>query len=203
MRTRTALSLILLAAGAAPAGAAAQSCLGLPSRDGQIGVIASFGSTDGPDELGGDFHADVTGPASFQFGARTRDQEVGGQIYSARGAYELYMLQPSICFVGGVFYRDHVELGIDDRLGIPLGIGIGKTAGFDLATVTLYALPQYVRVREVQTILQDVAEQVVTTNEFMGEIGLNLGFRPFYLGTALAVSTMDDPALRFRLGLLF
>ena len=61
----TATAALLSTAGAA----AAQACLGLPTRDGQIAVAGAYGVNDAYNTLGGQFHIDVTGPASFGFGA--------------------------------------------------------------------------------------------------------------------------------------
>ena len=189
---------------ALPAASMAQACLGIPSRDGQIGVFGSYADVADDGQLGGDFFADITGPASFEFAYRAGNGDADRSTYAVRGAYELYLLAPSICLVGGVLFRDNPALGVDEQLGIPLGFGVGKAASLtDAVSATLFAIPQYVWLREVNTELQDGPERILTSNEFMGEIGLTLGFRPFYAGAGFLISTIEDPGLRVRLGLVF
>ena len=210
MRMSPPLRIILLTLvtlGASATGAAAQACLGLPSRDGQIALAAAYGIGDDFDTLGGDFHADVTGPASlgFSYARDVGDAEAlpagsdgDVNIYAARAAYELYLLEPSICGVAGIWFRDS---GVE-RLGVPLGIGFGKTLRGERVSTTVYALPQYVWLREDPNV---AGVDATTSNEFMGEAGVTLGLLPFYVSGGVVVSTIEGEDARFliRAGLLF
>lgn len=199
----TATAALLATAGAA----AAQACLGLPTRDGQIAVAGAYGVNDAYNTLGGQFHIDVTGPASFGFGYSRdtgMDDLAGGgeqsaDLFEARGAYEMYLLEPSICAVAGVWYQDVTGV---DQIGVPVGFGFGKTLRGTSVSTTLYAIPQYVWLR---TSFDDALLSDDTSSEFMGEAGLTLGFLQFYLGGGVVVTTIDDqdPRLTFRAGLLF
>lgn len=183
-----------------PAGLAGQACLGLPSSDGQIGIAGTGTSTDGEFELGGEFHVDVTGPASFRIGFNNGHDDGIGRSYSALGSYELFLLDPSICAVGGVVYTTDPGPEIDNQFGIALGFGLGKTLEADAFSATIYALPQYVRLQQ-----STVLDETVYSNEFMGEAGVTFGFFPFFVGGAVTVSTVGDgdPGLKIRAGILF
>ncbi|MFP4624063.1 MAG: hypothetical protein ACLFRX_07805 [Gemmatimonadota bacterium] len=209
MRRPLTLLLTLAALAGVAAPAAAQACLGIPTRDGQIAVAGALGLADDYDTAGGEFHVDPTGPASFSFGyARDfgTDELVGGgdpdaiHLFSARAAYEFYLLDPSICAVAGVWYRDSVH----EQLGIPVGFGFGKTLRSRRMSATVYALPQYVRVRESfgHSPSGSVEE---TSNEFMAEAGANVAFAHLYFGGGVVVTTIGDAEPRFQLraGLIF
>jgi len=194
-----AVTALLFTAGAA----AAQACLGIPSRDGQIALAGAYTRMNDFDAVGGEFHVDVSGPASFGFAysrdfarASTGDAD-DVNSFEARLAYELFLVDPSVCAVAGVRYLDAPV----ERLGVPVGFGFGKTLRGDRLSATLYGLPQYVWLR------QDLigTDDVETSNEFMAEAGVTLGFLPFFVGGAVVVSTMDDDDARFRLraGFLF
>lgn len=195
------------------AAAAAQACIGLPTRDGQIAVAGAYSRMDDLNAVGGQFHADVSGPFSLGFGysrefgrSEALLDGVSGdvQIYDARASYELYLLDPSVCVVTGLWYMDNARPGVEERLGVPLGFGFGKTLRGPSASATLYALPQYVWLRQVDDV-PDGDERVRTSNEFMGEAGVTFGFAPFYVGGAYLVSTVSDPDSRFmlRAGFIF
>jgi hypothetical protein len=194
---------LLVSAGAATA----QACLGLPTRDGQIAVAGAYGVNDAYNTVGGQFNIDVTGPASFGFGysrdVGADELEGGGDfsahLFEARAAYEMYLLEPSICAVAGVWYNDVTGV---DQIGVPVGFGFGKTLRGQSFSTTLYAIPQYVWLR---TSFDDTQLPDEDSNEFMGEAGLTLGFLRFYVGGGVVVTTIDDqdPRLTFRAGLFF
>ena len=210
MRVRV-LAVAAAAAALIPTGLAAQACLGLPSADGQLGVAGTGTFVNGDFELGGEFHVDVTGPASFRVGYdnghletfATTEGDVEtrvGRGYSALGSYELFLLDPSICALGGVTYATDAGPGIDDRFGVALGFGLGKTLEAESFSATIYATPRYLWVRE-----STVLDETVDSNEFMAEAGVTFGFFPFFVGGGVTLSTIDDgdPGLRFRAGILF
>lgn len=194
----------VLAAAAAlafiPAGLSAQACLGLPSSDGQIAIAGTGTSMDGELELGGEFHVDVTGPASFRVGYNNGHDDGIGRSFSALGSYEMFLLDPSICAVGGLVYTTDPTPDIDNRFGITLGFGLGKTLEADAFSATIYALPQYVRLQETT-----IRDETLHSNEFMAEAGVTFGFHPFFVGGAVMLSTFGDtdPGLKIRAGLLF
>lgn len=191
----------LLAGGTA---VSAQSCLGLPSRDGGLAVAGSYGWMDGGDaEVGGEFHADVTGPAAFGFSYRTGTGDAESSTYEFRGSYDLFLLEPAICVVAGIRYMD-VDAGpVSERLGVPVGFGIGKTMDTGRFSTTVYAVPQFMWVREVRTDALG-AEDTETSNEFVGEAGATLGILPFFINGAIVLNTLDnEPAFRIRAGLMF
>lgn len=194
---------LLVTAGAA----AAQACLGLPTRDGQIAVAGAYGVNDAYNTVGGQFHIDVTGPASFGFGysrdtgmdALAGGEEQEAHLFEARGAYEMYLLEPSICAVAGVWYQDVTGM---EQIGVPVGFGFGKTLRGESLSTTLYAIPQYVWLR---TMFDDDMLPDDDSSEFLGEAGITLGFLQFYVGGGVAVTTIDDqdPRFTFRAGLFF
>lgn len=196
------LALVPAAIMGSAAGAAAQACLGIPSRDGEIAVAGFYGISD---EVGGEFHADVSGPGAFGFGYRTGVDDGEPSLYDVRGAYDLYLLDPAICVVGGLRYTDIDVAGstVSERLAVPVGFGIGKTRDTGRFSTTIYAIPQYMWVREVGTDIEG-NEVTDTSNEFTGEAGLTLGFLPFFVNGSITLSTVsDDAAFRIGVGLLF
>lgn len=194
---------LLLAAG----GAAAQSCLGIPTRDGQISLAAVGGSLDGEGQYGGEFTADVTGPAAFAIGYGGIGADGDRQIFTARASYDFFLIEPSVCGVAGLWFDSAPGVGLDERLGVPVGVGIGKTLRGDRFSTTVFAVPQYVWLREKLTPLlaPDAEGETVTSNEFMAEAGVTFGFLPFYVGGSVLVTTFDDsdPGFRLRAGLMF
>lgn len=187
-----------------PGGLAAQACLGMPSSDGQIGVAATGTAVDDDFELGGEFHVDVTGPASFRIEYGNGHDDGVGRTYAALGSYEFYLLDPNICGVAGVSYTTDSAPGTD-QLGISGGFGIGKTLEAERFTATIYAIPRYVYLTEYRTVELTGDEVSESSNEFMAEAGVTLGLDPFFVGGALTLTTVGDgdPGLRFRVGILF
>ena len=196
--------LLLTAAGLLSpiGGAAGQACVGLPTRDGAIALAGSYTTLEGRDEVGGEFNADVSGPGAFGLAYRT-GLEDGPSTYEVRGAYDLYLLEPALCVVAGVRYTDVESGAVSERLGVPLGFGVGKTLGAARVSATVYAIPQYVWLREVRRDALG-AEEVDTSNAFAGEAGVTLGFLPLFANAAVTLDTVnDEPGLRIRLGLIF
>lgn len=203
----SALAAALVASALVPAGVTAQACLGLPSADGQIAVGATGVYSAGDVDLGGEFHVDVTGPASFRIGYDNGHTETFGSAearvgrgYSALGAYEFFLLDPSICALAGAVYYTDAGPGIEDRFGVSLGFGIGKTLEADAFNATIYAMPQYVRFWETT-----VLDETIEANEFMAEAGLTFGLAPFFVGGAVTLTSVEgaDPGLKIRAGILF
>ena len=190
---------------AAAGSAAAQACIGLPSRDGQIAATAAYTLSDDHDALGGEFTVDATGPMSFGFGYSRdvgTDELMGGgdrhvTTFDARAAYELYLVDPSICAVGGVWYQDSAV----EQLGVPIGFGFGKTLTGRAVSTTIYAVPQYVWLRESPG--GDLDDR--TSNEFMARAGVMFGLQQLLFGGDVTVTTFgaDDPRFALRAGFLF
>lgn len=195
--TVLAATALFLSAGAA----AAQSCLGLPLRDGQIaiGATAALGDVD---HFGGQFTGDVTGPVSLRFGYGGLGSNDDRQTFSALVAYDFYLLDPAVCAVGGLLFEDRGEGVVEERFGVPLGIGIGKTIRGPAFDATLYAVPQYVWVRD-RLRTADADEE--TSHAVMAEAGATLGFGPVYGSGSVVVGTLSgqDPAVRIGVGLIF
>lgn len=183
--------------------AAAQGCIGFPTRDGAIALAASYADMRGWTEVGGDFHADVSGPGAFGFAYRTGTDDGEPSTYELRGAYEFYLLEPAICAVAGLRYMDVGSASVSERLGVPVGLGIGKTLDTGRFATTVYAVPQYMWVREVRTGALE-AEVVQTSNEFTGEAGLTAGVLPLFVNGAITLNTLDhEPSFRLRVGVIF
>lgn len=199
-------SRILLAASAllvGAAGASAQACLGLPTADGAIALAGSYTTVEGRHEVGGEFNADVTGPGAFGFAYRTGTEDGSPSAYEVRGSYDLYLLEPSICAVAGVRYMDGESGGVSERLGVPLGFGVGKTMDAGRLSATVYAIPQYMWVREVRTDALG-GEDVETSSDLTGEAGVTLGVLPLFVNGAITLNSVNnEPGLRIRLGVLF
>lgn len=195
-----AAATLLFAAGSA----AAQACLGLPTRDGQISLAGTAGSLDDDSRFGVEFNADVTGPAAFGFAWDGAGTEGDRQIFTGRVSYDFFLLEPALCAVAGVLYDDAPAPGIDDRLGVPVGIGIGKTLPAERFSATIFAVPQYVWMRESLAVPEG-GDDSRTSSEFMAEAGVNLRFLTFYVGGSVLATTFDDadPGLRLRAGLIF
>lgn len=189
-------TLVLTAAALAGAAlpAAAQTCLGIPSRDGALAVLGQYATLESWSEVGGEFHADVSGPGAFGFSYRTGTEDGDPSTYELRGAYDLYLLEPSICLVAGLQYMELDSPAVSERFGIPVGLGLGKTLDTGRFATTVYAIPQYMWVRD----------DVETSNEFVGEAGVTLGILPVLVNGAIVLNTVyDEPAFRIRVGLLF
>lgn len=198
------LAVALLSTALAPATLSAQACLGLPSSDGQIAVAGAATFMDGEMRPGGEFHVDVTGPASFR-GEYDHGHDDGvARTFSALGSYELFLLEPSICAVAGASYTTDPAPQVDERLGISIGFGIGKTLRADRLTTTVYALPRYVRLQETLTDVGG-AEETVGSNELVAEAGVTFGLAPVYVGGAVVLSTFGeaDAGFRIKVGVLF
>ena len=186
------------------AGAAAQSCLGLPTQDGEISLAGVYANLDDDSHYGVEMTADVSGPAAFGFGYAGLGADGDRKIVSARASYDFFLIEPAVCGVAGVFFDDNPAPGIDERLGVPIGLGIGKTLRSPSFSTTVFAIPQYVWLREKQ-VLDGVTGDAETSHEFMAEAGVTLGFRPFFVGGSVVVDTFEgsDPGFRIRAGLLF
>lgn len=199
-------SFALIAATAATlttAGAAtAQECLGLPTRDGDVALAGTAGGFQDDAHFGAEFTADVSGPAAFAFSYGAGGGDDDRQMFTGRASYDFYLVEPAVCVVAGVLYDDAPGGLVEERWGVPLGFGFGKTLRSDDLTTTVFAVPQYVFVREQR--LEGLELDTETDSEFMGEAGVTLGFRPFFLGGSVVVSSFDDDAaFRIRGGLLF
>ena len=203
MRIR-ALAAALLSTTLVPGALSAQACLGLPSADGQIAVAGAATLMDGEVRPGGEFHVDVTGPASFRAEYDHGHDDGVGRTFSVLGGYELFLLEPSICAVAGALYTTDPAPQVDERLGISAGFGIGKTLRTERLTATVYAVPRYVRLQETVTDLAGV-EETVGTNELLAEAGVTVGLAPLYVGGAVVLSTFGeaDAGFRIRVGILF
>ncbi len=202
MSTPRIVILTAAALVAGTAGAAAQACLGLPTRDGSIAVAASHAATNGTSRLGGDFHADVSGPGAFGVAYRRGADDGAGSSYELRGAYDLYLVEPAICGVAGLRFTDRTSDTGAERLAVPVGLGIGKALRGERLTAIVYAIPQYMWVREDRSV--PGLEDVETSNEFTGEAGVTLGILPLFVNGAVILDTLDDdPAFRVRVGVIF
>lgn len=190
----TALALLFFTA----VGATAQDCLGVPTWDGQI-AVAGTGNFADTDRLGAEFSVDVTGPAALGVGYTADATDGPAQVFDARISYDFFLLEPAICAVAGVRVGGEGP-DVDEQLGVPVGFGLGKRLSMDRLSAIVFAVPQYVWLR--QKMLAD--GEVVTSNEFQAEAGVTLGYLPLYFGGSLVVSTIDDdPAFRIRAGLAF
>lgn len=200
---RVRVFALALSTALVPGSLAAQACLGMPSSDGQIGIAATGTSIDGELEVGGEFHVDVTGPASFRIEYNNGHDDGIGRTYGAMGAYELYLLDPSICGVAGAFHTSNAEPG-HDQLGLNAGFGIGKTLQAERFTATIYAIPRYVYLIESRVVAGG-GEADESSSEFMAEAGVTFGIAPLFVGGGLTLSTIGDgdPGFRIRVGILF
>ncbi len=197
--------LLTVFALAAADSAAAQACIGLPSRDGQIAATAALTLAEDYNALGGEFTVDATGPMSFGFGYSRdtgMDELVGGgerhvTTFDARAAYELFLVDPSICAVAGLWYQDAAV----EQFGVPVGFGFGKTLPGRALSTTLYAIPQYVWLRE--TPGGDLDDR--TSNEFMARAGVTFGLQQLLFGGDVTVTTFgaDNPRFALRAGFIF
>lgn len=184
-------------------GAAAQACLGLPTRDGQIALAAAGSRTDGDTRYGVELAADVSGPTAFAFAYDGIDGEGDRQVFSGRVTYDFFLVEPEVCAVGGALFDTAPGAGIEDRLGFPVGLGLGKTVPGPGFSATVFAVPQYVWVRETRSEIPD--EKTVSSSEFMAEAGVTLRLLAFYVGGSFLATTFDDsdPGFRLRAGLVF
>lgn len=205
MRTLSVLSTLAAASllfGATSA--AAQACLGLPTRDGEMTVAGVYASLDGDSHYGAELSADVSGPAAFSFGYAGLGADGDRKILHARASYDFFLIEPAICGVAGVLFDDDPAPGIDQRLGVPVGIGIGKTLRSPRFSTTVFAIPQYVWLRETP-ILDGLDGDAETSNEFMAEAGVTFGLQALFVGGSVVVDTFEgsDPGFRIRAGLRF
>lgn len=184
--------------------AAAQACLGLPTRDGEITVAGVYADMDGDTHYGVEMSADVSGPGTFGFGYAGLGSDGDRKIVSARASYDFFLVEPAMCGVAGVFFDDDPAPGVDERLGVPVGVGIGKTLRSPGFSTTVFAVPQYVWLRE-KPRLEGEDGDAETSHEFMAEAGVTLGLRPFFVGGSVLVDTFEgsDPGFRIRAGLMF
>lgn len=184
-------------------GASAQACLGLPTTDGAVALAGSYMTVEGRDEVGGEFNADVTGPGAFGFAYRTDLADGRPSTYEVRASYDLYLLEPSICGVAGLRYMDVESGGVSERVGVPVGFGVGKTMDAGRLSATIYAIPQYMWVREVRADALG-REDVGTSGGFTGEAGVTAGVLPLFVNGAITLNTLDnEPGFRIRVGVLF
>jgi hypothetical protein len=185
-------------------GSAAQTCLGIPSADGQVAIAASSQRADGDTDFGAEFNADVTGPAAFGFQYGGLGADGDRATYAARASYDFYLVEPAVCAVAGVLYASDPTVSVESRLGVPIGLGVGKTLHAQRFSATVYAVPQYVWLRDTPVSAGGDADPE-TSNEFMAETGVTFAFRPLYVGGAFTVTTFDgsEPGFRLRAGFLF
>ena len=202
-RLALAAAALLLTAG----GAAAQACLGLPTRDGEIALAAAGGRADGDTRYGAELAADVSGPTAFGFAYDGIGDDGDRQHFTGRLAYDFFLVEPEVCAVAGVLFDTAPTAGIEDRLGFPVGLGLGKTVAGPGFSTTVFAVPQYVWVREERERAPSggAGRETVSSSEFMAEAGVTLRFLTFYVGGSLVATSFEesDPGFRIRAGLVF
>lgn len=215
--------MALAAAGAvlSTGSAAAQACLGVPTRDAQFNLRGDVGFPEETKQYSAVVTADLNGPLSFELNAGLIDideVEDNGVSFGGKLAYELPGLtQASICPLAGGQYStltaEETAGGVTfeadaSSLVIPIGIGVGKTLPLGTtSSFTLYAQPQYLHIRSsIDANVGDIEfEEEETGNEFGIDAGARLGLGRFLVGGAVNWATIEeyDPVFSVTAGLTF
>ena len=194
--------------------AAAQACIGVPVRDGQIAIEGQLGIADGLKTYGVAATANLAGPLTVQGGYTLLDLDdvdENANGFHANLAYEVPVKSLSACPVVGVSYAKWSQsfLGVDldvSETVIPIGFGIGKTipAGTSLG-LTLYAIPQFLHIRGKIEASDDTGSESAeeNSNEFGSVFGFRLGSSAVYAGASVMFTTIEDsdPTFGVAIGL--
>lgn len=201
--------------------AAAQACLGVPTRDGGFNVRAELALPEDSRQYSAVVTADLIGPFSFELNAGLIDiDEIDdrGTSFGGRLAYELQgMRRLSICPFGGAQYSaltasqpvGPLTLEAEaSSLVIPIGVGLGTRLPLGASSMlTVFAQPQYLHVRtsfEESDGVADLEEEHIG-NEAGIEAGLRLSFGRLLAGGAMNWTTIDgaDPVFSVTFGATF
>ncbi|NIP80950.1 MAG: hypothetical protein GWM90_17730, partial [Gemmatimonadetes bacterium] len=60
------------------------------------------------------------------------------QVFTGRLSYDFFLVEPAVCAVAGVRYATDEAPGVDERFGVPVGIGIGKRLRGERVDVIVY-----------------------------------------------------------------
>ncbi len=200
--TRTWLAILsFLAASALPA--AAQACIGLPLVPGDFWLSGVVRGGD-PVRLGALLDANLSGPLTLSLGYLQSTRDGGDYSLSARAAYELPYMEPSLCPVVGARYMRTPVAGEEalTQLAVPLGVGIGRTLPLaPSSSLTLFAIPEVSWVRSDVRLANDGRERR-TNWEPGAELGGLLGVGRVYVGASIQVGEAfpDRGEVLLRLG---
>lgn len=201
--------------------AAAQACLGVPTRDAQFNVRADVALPENAKHYSAVLTADLNGPFSFELNAGLidlDDVEDNGASFGGKLAYEVpAVTQVSICpLAGGQFSTltaEETAGGVTfeadaTSLVIPVGIGVGKTLPLGTtSSFTVYAQPQYLHIRSsLEASAGGVTiDEETTDNQFGIDAGARVGFGRLLVGGAVNWATIEDydPVFSVTAGVTF
>jgi hypothetical protein len=193
----------------------AQACIGSPSPDGSISIEAQHTTTDNAKGWGGNANVDISGPLSVQGGYSRLDPDTTDadtDVFTGQVAFEFKASKWSLCPVAGAqFSSSDLESGsaeIDHtQLLIPAGIGIGMNVEAGSLAITLFAIPQYLYVRNETELTVGSAQTSTssTSNEFGSTVGVRVGTPRLYAGGSVFLSTIEntEPTVYVVIGVSF
>lgn len=191
--------------------AAAQTCLGVASADGQTALAMEAGFSQESRLYGISVAANLHGPLSLSGGwslIKTRDISTNGDGLGVALAFVLPVPRAFLCpTVGAALTRsqrfDGRALVTISRTSIPVGFSVGEriTVGSDLS-LTGYVKPQFLFTRtslayESGDFIGTDEEGALKGSEFGLDTGLRLSSRTIFVGGALGLTTLDDDDPRF------
>lgn len=191
----------------------AQSCIGMPIRDGQMALQGEATGRSGEAglDLGGRVGVNFNTPFSLDFAVARPEFDTGrGTTASSRVAFEIVDYEPSVCPYAGVEYENRPGLADDEadtRVLLPIGIGFGKSVGSArLLTLSLFAAPELVFLPgEEPEDATGFFREIRARTMGRGALGLVMG-TPFLYGTAgvrLTTVAEDDPLFSLAIGMIF
>lgn len=213
-----AVTALLL--GAVP-DAIGQSCVGVPSGDGQFALQAGVGLTSGATSYGADFAANVRGP--FAVGARyvltnLDDADPNGSTFGGDVAFEIPGVGMSLCPRFGIVYSRASGLSTNiypgpyttiTTMSWSLEVGGGKMLS---VTPALFATP-FAAAGLVMLHSEAQAKNGGFTSQkykdddsaFGAVLGLLIGSRRVHAGANVSFTTIkdSDPLVTLGVGLVF
>jgi hypothetical protein len=188
----------------------AQACWGVPAGDGQGAVGTSIGLAEDVTSYGVSASANLRGPVLVGAGFSIHDIEdlddnatsFGGQL----GA-ELPTTSLSVCPTVGVsrttFSTDVFGVDVDaSGLQVPVTLAVGRR--FDTADGLALVPSAEAGLIHIRSEVEAAGfEESESANEFLGRVGLTLGWQQIFMSGGISFTTEEDSDPSFGLGLGF
>jgi hypothetical protein len=202
---RNSLRALTMALLALPAPAAAQACLGVFTEDGTTTLEGIYSTTEGRETYGARGIIRVAGPLSAYAtydAVKFENFNEQGRKFGGGGALELIVPKISMCPVAGYSL---LRLKLQDDAGaeltlreavIPFGLAVGKVLPASESVFwVVYGQPEFQYIRSSVTF-DDPTEgkdsDSDTENQFGFKLGMRIGWRWFYGGGGVDLTTRDE-----------
>jgi hypothetical protein len=205
----TALMVALLSF---PAPAAAQACLGVFTEDGTSMLEGVYTTTEGKETYGARGIFNVLGPLSAYAtydAVKFENFNERGRKFGGGAALELMVPKISMCPIAGYSL---LRLKLQDEGGaeltlretvIPFGLAVGKVLPASESVFwVIYGQPEFQYIRGSATFDDPVEgkdSDSDSQNQFGFKLGMRIGWRWFYGGGGVDLTTVDETDPTFSL----